>query len=747
MEIKDLEKLLSEMSLEEKVGQMVQIPANMLTEGGLITGPTDSIEMTKETASLVGSVLGKAGAENLREMQDNFMKKHPHHIPLLLMFDVINGMETIYPIPLAQGCTFSEELVEAGAKMAAREGTAKGLHVTFSPMLDLVRDARWGRVMESTGEDPWLNAQLGKAMVRGYQGASVIAGEKIDLCREGNIAGCIKHFAGYGAPEGGRDYENVELSERTFREDYLPAYQAAVEEGCVMLMTSFNSLNRIPSSGNQWLMRKVLREEMGFEGVVISDYSAVDEMINHGIAQDSKEAAKLAILAGVDIDMVSNAYVKYLAELVQEGEVPMALVDEAVMRILKLKNDLGLFENPYKDGSAEKEKEWLGCAKHRALAREMAAASFVLLKNEGILPLQKDEKVAFIGPYTDNVEMFGSWSFPTNPETVVTIRKGVEAKGVEALWAKGCYMQDKGQNTRYGKQEEYDNSEKQRLLKEAIEIASKVDRIVLCLGEHRDHSGEAGSRANICLPENQMTLVRELCRVNPHIVSVVFSGRPLVIKELAELSEAVCMVWMPGTEGGNAIADVLYGDVLPQGRLSMSMPRSVGQVPIYYNRFRTGRPNIPGDAVGFVHGYIDESVKPLYPFGYGLSYTKFEYSGITLNSKVLACKTTEDTEESGRDELLARVMVTNVGEYAGTETVQMYLRDVKGSVIRPVKMLRGIQKVNLQPGESKEVSFVITEEMLRFYNIDMQFVSEPGTCQVFIGPDSDTENMAEFELR
>lgn len=737
MELRDLEKLLGEMSLEEKVGQMVQIPANMLTEGGLITGPTDSIEMTRETTSLVGSILGKAGAADLHKIQEEFMEKHPHHIPLLLMYDVINGMETIFPIPLAQGCTFSEELVEAGAKVAAKESAATGLHLTFSPMLDLVRDARWGRVMESTGEDPWLNAQLGKAMVRGYQGSSKVSGETLDLQKEGNIAGCLKHFAGYGAPEGGRDYDNVELSERTFREDYLPAYRAAVEEGVCMVMTSFNCLNRIPSSGNQWLMRKILREEMGFEGVVISDYSAVDEMINHGIAQDSREAAKLAILAGVDIDMVSNAYVKYLAELVREGEVPELLVDQAVMRILKLKNDLGLFENPYKDGDAKKEEKLFCCEEHRMLARKMAAASFVLLKNENILPLQKaEEKLAFIGPYVDNVEMYGSWSFPTKPEATITIKCGVEGKGVKPFFAQGCFVQDEGQCTRYATKQSYTLEDVDALRKEAVEAAKKADKVILCLGEHRDHSGEAGSRANIVLPQMQVELLKAVYEVNKNIVTVVFSGRPLTLSEVVEYSKAVILVWMPGTEGGNAIADVLFGEVNPQGRLAMCMPRSLGQVPIHYNRFRTGRPNVSGNAVGFVNGYIDESTLPLYPFGYGLSYTKFEYSKVELMGDSL----------SKEKPLRVKVLLTNIGDCEGTETVQMYLQDVKGSVVRPIKMLRGIEKVTLPPGESREVCFEITEEMLRFYDINMDYVSEPGACRVFVGPDSTTENMAEFML-
>ncbi len=738
MELKDLEALLRDMSLEEKVGQMVQIPGNMLTEGGLITGPTDSIEMTKETASLIGSILSKVGAKDLREIQDKFMAEHPHHIPLLFMYDVINGLETICPIPLAQGCTFSEELVEQAARAAAEESAAAGLHVTFSPMLDLVRDARWGRVMESTGEDSWLNAQLGKAMVRGYQGSSKLSGESLDLKKEGNIAGCIKHFAAYGAPEGGRDYDTVELSERTLREEYFPAYQAALEEGCVMVMTSFNTLNHIPSSSNKWLMRKVLREEMGFDGVLISDYSAVDEMINHGIAKDSKEAAKLAIMAGVDIDMVSNAYVKYLVELVRQGEVPEKLVDEATMRILKLKNDLGLFENPYKDGAEEKEKAIVGCKEHRELARKMAAASFVLLKNEEILPLKKvsADKLAFIGPYVDNVEMYGSWSFPAKPENTVTIKNGVSEKYKNVFFAQGSYLQDVEQCTRYGGKQEQSAEEAEHMLKEAVELAGNVDTVVLCLGEHRDHSGEAGSRANICIPQIQMKLLNAVYAVNQNIVTLVFSGRPLEVKEIVEKSKAVMMTWMPGTEGGNAISDVLFGDAMPQGKLSMCLPRTVAQAPIYYNKFRTGRPNNSGTRVGFVNGYIDESTKPLYPFGYGLTYTSFEYSSVCLDKEILA----------KGEVLVAKTTVTNTGNKEGTETVQLYVQDVVGSVVRPIKQLRGVQKVTLQPGESKEVSFEITEEMFRFYNIDMEYVSEAGECRVYIGTDSDTDNQASFML-
>lgn len=738
MEYSELEQLLKKMTLEEKVGQMVQIPAHMMQEGGIITGPTDSIEMTEENLALVGSVLNKTGAKDLREIQEKFIEKHPHHIPLLLMYDVINGMETIFPIPLAQGATFSPELVEKAAEISAREAAATGIHVTFSPMLDLVRDARWGRVMESCGEDPWLNARMGRAMVRGYQGFSAENGTPFDLKKEGNVAGCIKHFAGYGAPEGGRDYDNVEVSERSFREDYLYAYKAAVEEGCVMVMTSFNTWNRIPSSGNKWLMRKVLREEMGFEGVLISDYAAVVEMINHGIAEDSREAAKLAIEAGVDIDMVSDAYLKYLAELVRSGEVEEKLIDEAVMRILKLKNDLGLFENPCKDGSEEMEKELFLCKEHRKAAHDAAVESFVLLKNEGILPLAKDEqeRLSFIGPYVDNVMMYGSWSFPKQPHRISTIKEHIENKKTGSIYAQGCWVLDEEQVTRYNERDEYTQEELAAKMAEAVEAAKAADKVVLCLGEHQGQTGEGGSKVNLNIPAHQLELLRKVHAVNDNIVTVVFSGRPVLMQEIESLSKAVLMVWMPGTEGGSAIADVLFGDAAPGGRLPMCLPRSAAQAPIYYNKFRTGRPNRTGCDTGFVNSYLDESVKPLHPFGYGLAYTTFSYSPVKLSALQMA---KEDT-------LTASVTLTNTGTVSGTETVQLYLRDVNGSVVRPLKMLRGFEKVTLAAGESREVSFEIKEEMLKFYDIDMNYTSEPGRFLAFIGSDSDTENCAEFRL-
>jgi len=735
MQIKELEKLLSEMSLEEKVSQMIQINGNMMKLSTLVTGPTESIDITDEMLSMVGTVLNVEGAEKMCEIQQKYTEAHPHHIPLLLMYDVINGMETIFPIPLAQGCTFSPDNVEKAASIAAKEAAASGLHVTFSPMLDLVRDARWGRVMESPGEDPWLNGEMGKAMVRGYQGNNA-------LNQEGNISACVKHFAGYGLPDGGREYDNVEISERTFREDYLPAYKAAIDEGARMVMSSFNTYNRVPSTGNKWLMRKILREEMGFDGVVIADYGAVEELVAHGIAEDTREAAKLAIEAGVDIDMVSNCYSRHLVELVRSGDVEEKLVDEAVMRILKLKNDLGLFENPCKDASGQKEKELFACEEHRKVARKIAAESFVLLKNEQVLPLSKenDETVAFIGPYIDTNVLYGAWSFPTNKTNTVTIRQGADQKKDGILYAEGAYILDSGKYAKQDMTKEpllvYTQEDLDTRIQEAVEIAKKADKVVLCLGEHRTYSGEDSSRTSISLPENQMQLLRAIHQVNENIATLVFTGRPLAIGEVIELSKAVMITWMPGTEGGNAVADVLFADAVPQGKLTMSMPRCVGQAPIYYNRFTTGRPN-PAGTSNFVNScYMDESIKPLYPFGYGLSYTTFAYSEVSLSQ----------SEMAKEDVLIAKATVTNTGSLTGCETVQLYLRDVKGSVVRPVKMLRGFEKVTLNPGESKEVIFKITEDMLKFYNINMEYISEPGEFHVFIGTNSDTENMASFRL-
>lgn len=729
MKQNELQLLLEEMSLEEKVGQLVQISIQSLGENGVITGPAGSYSLSDREKSMIGSVLGASGAESLIAIQKNQMERQPHHIPMLFMRDVINGHETIFPIPLAQSCTFRPELAEAAARIAAKEAAASGIHVTFAPMLDLVHDARWGRVMESPGEDPYLNSLMGRAMVRGFQGD--------DIRNEGAVAACLKHFAGYGAPEGGRDYDNVELSERTLREDYLPAYRAAVDAGCSMAMASFNTINRIPAAGNKWLLRRVLRQEMGFDGPVISDYSALDELVTHGMAEDSKDAARLALGAGIDIDMVSAAYVKNMADLIRNGEVSQELLDEAVMRVLKLKNNLGLFENPFKNASPEMEKKLFCCEEHRRAAMQTAQASFVLLKNDGILPMGTGKKLAVIGPYAQNKRIYGSWSFPRDVDQMVTVAQGIhEIQPDGVTYCTGSHVMDPETRTRYGIVEKFDSKKAEEWLEEAIEKAKEADTVVLCLGEHLAQSGESASRAVLQIPQVQQKLLKRIYEVNQNIVIVLFCGRPLETAELMKYAKALMVVWLPGTEGGNAIAEVLFGKAAPEGRLAMSFPRSVGQVPIYYNHLATGRPNLSGTDKGYVNGYIDEDVRPQFPFGYGLTYTEFAYTPVRLSC----------TAMKANAHITASVTVKNIGDRAGTETVQLYLRDVAGSVARPVKMLKDFRKVKLQPGEKQEISFEITEEMLRFYDVNMNMVSEPGKFHVYIGSNSATENSASFRL-
>ncbi|MDE7248745.1 MAG: beta-glucosidase BglX [Lachnospiraceae bacterium] len=733
MEQEKLIALLKEMSLEEKIGQMLQVSGMFYEEEGMITGPANTAGFTEDEIRQAGSILGFAGAEKLKQIQKDYIENQPHHIPLIFMADIINGFRTIFPIPLAQGCSFNPDLAQEGAAVAAKESAAAGLHLTFSPMVDLVRDARWGRVMESTGEDPFLNGCFGRAMVEGYQG-------KEGLKEKGKIAACIKHFAGYGAPTAGRDYNTVELSERTLRDDYLPAYQEAVNAGAAMVMTSFNTLDRVPSSGNRKLMREILRNEMGFEGVVISDWAAIEEMCKHGVAEDKKEAARLAVEAGVDIDMMTNCYCKNLKELVEKRAVSEALIDEAVLRILKLKNELGLFENPYKDADESEEEALILCPEHREAARKMATETFVLLKNEGVLPLSTKEKTAFIGPYVSNREIYGAWSIFGRSEDTVSVEDGVRNKGTrEVSFAKGCETPKdilKSEDFLKSKDQRMSSEESGKLLQEAVELAKEADKVVLALGEHRMWSGEAASRGDITLPDSQLDLFRNIYSVNKNIVVVLFSGRPLDIREISEKAAAVLAVWMPGTEGGNAIADVLFGDVNPSGKLSMSFPYSVGQVPVFYGQFRTGRPYTEGSDEGYVSRYLDIPNKPLYSFGYGLSYTEFTISPVKLSADKM----------SRAEQITVSVMVKNSGTVKGQEVVQMYLEDVCGSVARPVRELKGFRKICLEPGEETEVQFKIGEEMLRFHDINMDYVSETGEFKVFVGNSSETENGASFVL-
>ena len=734
MQQEKLLALFGELSLEEKIGELFQVPPSFF-DGGNATGPAEEMGICSEDIRVAGSCLSLIGAQKLAQVQKLHMENHPHHIPMLFMADIINGYRTVFPIPLAQGCTFDPDMTEKCAAIAARESAASGIHVTFSPMVDLVRDARWGRVMESTGEDPYLNGLMAAAMVRGYQG------QDREHIGRGKVAACVKHFAGYGAPDGGRDYNTVELSERTLRQDYLPGYQAAIDAGAALVMTSFNTLDRVPSSANAWLMRQVLRKEMGFDGVLISDWAAIQELIAHGIAEDALQAASLAMNAGVDIDMATPVYIKNLKALVESGRVSEALIDEAALRVLMLKNKLGLFENPYKDASEADEQSILMCESHREAARSCAEKTFVLLKNEeALLPLNPEETVAFIGPYVDSRFISGAWSIFGDDDSCVTLREGVKCMvpGARAVFAPGCTLIDPGvEIVGFQKNPPRETLDPETALAEAVRLASTADKVVLLLGEPRDYSGECASRSELTLPKCQMKLLEQVCEVNPKVCVVLFNGRPLDLRQVSEEAQAVLEAWLPGTEGGSALARVLYGLESPSGKLSMSMPYCVGQVPVYYNHMRTGRPLL-GDyrTTKFCSQYLDIPNEPLYPFGYGLSYTSFAYSGVTLDRASLHKGET----------LRASIRVTNTGTRTGTETVQLYIQDVAGSVTRPVRELKGFRKLTLAPGESGQVTFDITEQMLRFYTISGDYASEPGTFRIFIGPDSRAEQQAQFTL-
>ena len=735
MTVEALQELLDDMSLAEKIGQMNQVIGSFYTGESVATGPMADKGFTEENIGLAGSVIGVSGADAAKRIQKGYMEKHPHQIPLLFMLDVINGYRTVFPIPLGQGAAFEPELSMRCARMAAQEAAVSGVHVTFSPMADLVRDARWGRVMESTGEDPYLNSLYAAAMVRGYQGE--------DLRKAGSVAACVKHFAGYGAPDAGRDYNTVELSEHTLRQFYLPAYEAGIQTGAALVMTAFNTIDGIPATGNRRLMRQILREEMGFDGVLISDWAAIEEMLCHGYCADRTQAAQRAVTAGVDVDMMSGVYAEQLTALVQDGKVPEALIDEAVMRILTLKNALGLFEAPFKDADEEKEKQIILCEEHRALAREAARKSFVLLKNEGVLPLSDKKKTAYIGPYVDSRNLMGAWSITGETKDVATLRESVleQCADTDAVFCCGCPMTDSGRKLEGFLEctdEMVSAEEQQRMMDEAVEAAKACGQVVLLLGEDRRQSGEAASSAGIQIPGIQQELLDRVCAVCDQVAVVLFSGRPLDIRQIAEKAQAVLLAWMPGTEGARALVDVLSGRYSPSGKLPMSFPYCVGQVPVHYNEYPTGRPHVPGkDKDRFRSKYLDIPNSPLYLFGFGLTYTSFSVSPVVL-----------DRDHMTKDEILtASVTVRNTGSVEGTETVQLYIRDIAASVVRPVKELKGFCKVTLQPDEQQNVRFFITEKELCFLTENGRWESEPGAFEVFIGTSSLADAPARFEYR
>ncbi|MHC0037711.1 glycoside hydrolase family 3 N-terminal domain-containing protein [Pseudoneobacillus sp. C159] len=718
MDEKRLHDLLQQMTIDEKIAQFLQLATPFFkgaANQGEITGPMAEMGITEEVLHNCGSVLGASGAKEVINMQKVHLEDNRLGIPLLMMADIIHGFKTIFPIPLAIGCSWDLELAEKSAKIAAKEAAVSGVHVTFAPMVDLVRDPRWGRVMESTGEDPFLNSEFARAFVRGFQGTDLTN----DLNR---VAACVKHFAAYGAPEGGRDYNTVNMSERQLRESYLPAYKAALEEGCEMVMTAFNTVDGIPATGNRKLMRNLLRDEWGFDGVIISDWGAVKELIPHGVAEDGAEAAAKAIAAGVDIEMMTTCYVDHLKDLVENGSVNEALIDEAVLRILTLKQKLGLFENPYRGADSKREQEVILSAEHRQVARELAIKSCVLLKNELILPLAKDKKIALIGPFAQNGDILGPWSWHGSKEEAIKMDEGLKRKIAPSLVsvAKGCDIET-------GTEEELNN---------ALTIAKDADVIILALGERSEMTGEGGSRANIRLPQVQLDLIAEMKKLQKPIVAVLFNGRPLDLHGVIDQVDGLLEAWYPGTEGGAAIADLLFGDANPSGKLAISFPYSVGQVPVYYNHYSTGRPKVSDDYERYVTHYLDIPNDPLLPFGFGLSYSAFTYTNALLSADVMNAK----------DTLTISITVTNTSCRAGEEIVQLYIQDLVGEIVRPVKELKAFQRIILEPNETKTVSFTITEEQLRYYHEDLQFKSDPGAFNAYIGPNSQDVTALRFRL-
>ncbi|QGQ48249.1 beta-glucosidase BglX [Metabacillus sediminilitoris] len=717
MRDQQITSILKQMTLEEKIAQLLQLATPFFKGSksqGEITGPMAEMGVSEENIRNTGSVLGASGAKEVMNIQQAHLKDSRLGIPLLMMADIVHGFKTIFPVPLAIGCSWDLELAEKSAEIAAHEASVSGVHVTFAPMVDLVRDPRWGRVMESTGEDPYLNSEFARAFVRGFQGK--------DLTKDKTrVAACVKHFAAYGAVEGGRDYNTVNMSERQMYESYLPAYKAALDEGCEMVMTAFNTVDGIPATANKKLMRDLLRDEWGFNGILISDWGAVKEMIPHGVAEDSAEAALKAIQAGLDIEMMTTCYVDHLRQLIDAGEVNESILDEAVVRILRLKQKLGLFEDPFRGADIDLEKEIILSENHRQAARELATKSCVLLKNDGVLPLNKGLKVALIGPFAQNRDILGPWSWLGSKEEAVQLYDGILKKvdSSHLLVSNGCDIET--------------SSPKQ--YEEALKIAENSDVIVLALGEHSGMSGEACSRADIRLPQAQLDLIEKLKQAQKPIVTVLFNGRPLDLHGVIEHSDAVLEAWYPGTEGGAAIADLLFGDANPSGKLTMSFPYSVGQIPVYYNCFNTGRP--PAEAKDhYFSKYLDIPNEPLLPFGYGLSYTSFSYN----NAKISGTPMTHDQL------LEVSIEVTNNGKMAGEEIVQLYVRDIAGEVVRPLKELKAFKKILLQPGETKKVTFTLSEKQLRYYHSNMEFTSDAGSFEAYVGSNSHEVFALPFQL-
>jgi beta-glucosidase len=714
--------LMGKMTLDEKIGQLNLVTIGAATTGSVVNAGVE--EKMKQGA--IGGVFGIWGVKNTREIQDIAVKNTRLHIPLIFGLDVIHGQRTIFPIPLGMSATWDLGLIKQSAQIAAKEATAEGLNWVYSPMVDIARDPRWGRISEGSGEDPWYGGQVAKAMIHGYQGSSMKSNDA--------VMACVKHFALYGGAEAGREYNTVDMSRIKMYQDYLPPYKAAVDAGAGSFMSSFNTVDGIPATGNQWLLTDVLRKQWGFKGFVVSDYTAINEMESHGLG-DLQTVSALALKAGLDMDMVGEGFLLTLKKSMAQGKVTRAEIDLACRRVLEAKYKLGLFDNPYKSMDEAKESKEILSAENRTAARNISKHSFVLLKNDAqTLPLKKGGSIALVGPLADNQrDMLGTWVVAGEWQKSISVMQGIKnlvGDNVKINYAKGANITDDAafmERLNYFGQQmvTLDKKPVDELIEDAVDAAKKSDVIVAVVGESQSMSGESSSRSDIDIPESQKNMLKALAKLGKPLVIVLFNGRPLTLTWEDTHASAILDVWAPGTEAGNAIADVLFGDYNPAGKITATFPRSVGQIPIYYNHKNTGRPYTSGPTK-FKSNYLDISNDPLYPFGYGLSYTTFSYGNIKLSK----------TKLKGNETLTATVTVSNTGKYAGEEVVQLYISDPVASISRSVKELKNFKKISLQPGEQKEVSFAVTTEDLRFYNTQLKYDWEPGGFIVQIGTNS-----------
>ena len=728
-----IDNLMGKMTLQEKIGQL-----NLPVSGEIVTGQAKSSDVAgKIRKGQVGGLFNVKGVENIREVQKIAVEQSRLKIPLLFGMDVIHGYETVFPIPLALSCSWDMEAIKESARIAAKESSADGICWTFSPMVDICRDPRWGRMAEGGGEDPYLGSEISAAMVKGYQGD--------DLTDKNTIMACVKHFALYGAPEAGRDYNTVDMSHLSMFNNYFPPYKAAIDAGVGSVMTSFNVVDGIPATGNKWLMTDVLRDRWGFDGFVVTDYTAISEMIAHGMG-DLQQVSAMSLSAGTDMDMVADGFLTTLEKSLKEGKVTMAEIDKACRRILEAKYKLGLFDDPYKYCDASRVKKDIFTAENRAVARKIATETFVLLKNENnLLPLQRKGKIALVGPLANTkANMPGTWSVAAASDKYNSLYESMKqslAGKAEVLYAKGSNLmydaQREAEATMFGR-EMRDSRSAQELLDEALNVASQADVIVAAVGESSEMSGESSSRTNLEMPDAQRDLLTALKKTGKPIVLVYFAGRSTVMTWEQENFPAILNVWFGGSEAADAICDVVFGDVSPSGKLTTTFPKNVGQIPLYYNHLNTGRPLEAGKWFSkFRSNYLDIDNDPLYPFGYGLSYTTFRYGDLQLSNNSM--------NEKGK--ITASVTVTNTGNYDADEIVQMYIRDMVGSVARPVKELKGFERIHLKKGESRTVSFDITAKQLKFYNSALNWVCEPGEFEVMVGGNSRDVQTKKFSLQ